>query len=72
VREAERAKAVGEEVHSDVWGKSPVQTINGREYYVTFTNDHSRFTHLYLLRTKDETFDAYTTYESMMWTQKGT
>jgi transposase InsO family protein len=72
VRKAERARAVGEEVHSDVWGKSPVQTINGREYYVTFTDDHSRFTHLYLLRTKDETFDAYTTYESMMRTQKGT
>ena len=72
VRVAERAKAVGEEVHSDVWGKSPVQTINGREYYVTFTDDHSRFTHLYLLRTKDETFNAYTTYESMMRTQKVT
>jgi hypothetical protein len=72
VREAKRAKEVGEEVHSDVWGPSPVRTINGREYYVTFTDDHSRFTHLYLLRTKDETFEAYTTYEAMMQMQKGT
>ena len=61
VREATRAKTVGEEVHSDVWGPSLVQTINGREYYVTFTDDHSRLTHLYLLHTKDETFEAYTT-----------
>jgi len=43
------AKNIGEEVHSDVWGPSPVKTINGREYYVTFTDDHSRYTHLYLL-----------------------
>jgi len=72
VREAKRADEVGEEVHSDVWGPSPVQTINGREYYVTFTDDHSRFTHLYLLRNKDQTFEAYRMYESLGRTQRGT
>jgi len=53
-------------------GTIAVQTINGREDYVTFTDDHSQFTHLYLLHIKDETLEAYTTYEAMVQTQMGT
>src|SRR6202167_4689764 len=68
-RQMPRAASLGEEVHTDVWGLSPVQTINGREYYSTFTDDHTCFTHLYLLRTKDQTFDAYKAYEAEIKTQ---
>jgi tellurite resistance-related uncharacterized protein len=69
-RQMPRAVSLGEEVHMDVWGPSPVQTINGREYYSTFTDDHTRFTHLYLLCTKDQTFDAYKAYEAELKTQR--
>lgn len=71
VREKAKASEVGDEVHSDVWGPSPVQTIIGRHYYASFTDDCSRFTHLYLLRTKDETFDAFKAYSAEVFTQKG-
>jgi hypothetical protein len=63
-RESHRASNLGEEVHSDVWGPAPVQTINGREYYSSFTDDYSRYTHLYLLRTKGQVFDTYKAYEA--------
>ena len=69
-RELPRAANLGEEVHSDVWGPAPVQTINGREYYASFTDDHSRYTHIYLLRTKDQAFDAYKAYEAELLTQR--
>jgi hypothetical protein len=55
---------IGEEVHSDLWGPSPVQTINGREYYVSYTDDAKRFSNLYLLYIKDQTLDAYKAYEA--------
>ena len=42
--EAPRAGKIGDEVHSDVWGLSPVQTMGGREYYSIYTDDHSCFT----------------------------
>lgn len=58
-------------MHLDVWGPSPVQTINGREYYSSYTDDFSRYTHLYLLRTKDQNFNAYKSYEAELWTQHG-
>ena len=54
----EHAKKFGEEVHSDLWGPAPIETKGGRRYYITFVDDYTRLTHLYLLRTKDEAFVA--------------
>src|SRR5277367_5895764 len=70
MRQAPRPLNIGDEVHSDVWGPSPVPTINGREYYSTFTDGKSRYSDLDLLRAKYETFKAYKDYEARLWTQK--
>ena len=66
------ASNLGEEIHSDVWGLVPVQTINGREYYSSFTDDYSQYTHLYLLCTKGQVFDTYKAYEAGLMTQHKT
>jgi len=60
---------VGDEIHSDIWGPAPVETINRKEYYVSFTDDHSRFTKIYLLRTKSEAFDSYCSFKAWLQTQ---
>jgi len=69
VREGERAVEFGEEVHSDLWGPAPVESRGGKRYYITFTDDKTRLTHLYLLRKKDEAFDTYKEYEAWVNTQ---
>jgi hypothetical protein len=69
VREGKRAVEFGGEVHSDLWRKSPVESKGGKLYYVTFIDDKTRLTHLYLLKKKDETFDAYKKYEAWVETQ---
>ena len=71
VRVEPRASNIGNEVHSDVWGPSPIQTIGGCEYYTTYTDDNSAFSHIYLLHHKSETFDAYKMYEAELRKQKG-
>jgi len=63
MREGQRAEAFGGEVHSDLWGKSPVESRGGKKYYITFINDKTSLTHLYLLRTKDEALKAYKQYK---------
>jgi hypothetical protein len=65
IRDGTRATAFGQEVHSDLWGPAPVTTKAGKRYYITFTDDMTRLTHLYLLRSKDEASSAYKEYE--MW-----
>jgi hypothetical protein len=69
VRENERRTTIGDEIHSDLWGPAPVESINHRRYYVSFTDDYSRYTNIYFLHTKDETFNAYRTYEAWLSNQ---
>ncbi len=69
--EAPLADTFGAEVHADVWGLSPTLSLGGHKYYVTFTDDYSRFTRLEVLRTKDETFGAYKAFMAWAKTQHG-
>jgi GAG-pre-integrase domain len=61
--EGTHATKFGDVIHSNLWGPAPVATKGGKRYYITFTNDMSRLTHLYLLRTKNEAFGAYKEYQ---------
>ena len=49
-------------IHSDVWGITPVISHTYYKYFVTFIDDHSRFTWVYLLQSKSEVFDAFKKY----------
>jgi transposase InsO family protein len=69
VREGERCAAVGDEIHSDLWGPSPVETLGKKRYYISFTDDYSRYTTVYFLHTKDEAFASYRIYEAWLLTQ---
>ena len=63
------AGAFGDEIHTDLWGPSLVATIGGRKYYVTFTDDHTRYTTASLLRTKDQALQAYKAFANWAQTQ---
>ena len=69
VRQGDRATEFGGEIHTDLWGPAPVATKSGRRYYITFTDDMTRLTHLHLLRTKAEAFMAYKDFEAWCKTQ---
>ena len=71
VREDKRRTAVGEEIHSDLWGKAPVESINRKLYYISFTDDYSRYTNIYFLYGKDEAFESYKAYEAWLLNQYG-
>ena len=62
--ESNCATEFGREVHSDLWGPSPVVMKGGKCYYITFTNDKMCLTHLHLLHEKSNTFEAYKKYEA--------
>ena len=64
VHETLRAAKFGDKIHSDVWGPLPIQTPGHKKYYVSFTDDSTRWTHLQLLPTKDGIFEAYKNFEA--------
>jgi hypothetical protein len=70
-RKGAQASTFGEEIHSDLWGPSPLQMLGGRKYYITFTDNHSCFTRIQLLRSKDEALQAYKDFVAWAQTQHG-
>ena len=54
-----------ERIHSDVCDKIDPPTHDGYEYFITFTDDHTHMTTVYLMRKKSETLDHFKTYYAM-------
>jgi hypothetical protein len=65
------AKQFGDEIHTDLWGPSLVTSLEGRRYYITFTDDATRYTCADILRTKAEALDAYKAFAAWAQTQHG-
>jgi hypothetical protein len=52
-------------IHSDVWGLAPTST--GRfSYYVSFINDHTRYTWIYLFRQKSDLFAVFRDFQALV------
>lgn len=52
-------------VYSDVWGKAP-ESVGRKQYYVSFIDDYSKFTWIYLLRYKSEVFQKFHEFQAMV------
>ena len=58
-------------IHTDVCGPMSTQARNGFSYFLTFTDDHSRYGHVYLLKYKSEVFEKFKEYKSEVENQLG-
>ena len=67
----ECAKKMGDRIYSDVWEPSRHQTIDKKYYYISFTDNYSRESVIYLMKIKDEAFQKYKLYEAMLACQRG-
>ena len=56
-------------IHLDVWGPSPITTVNGFKWFVLFVDDCTRMTWLYLLKHKDEVLGVFKSFHAMVQTQ---
>ena len=55
-------------IHTDVWGIAPTLSRAGFKYYVTFIDDHSRYTWIYFMRLKFEVFSIFQKFYNMVQT----
>jgi transposase InsO family protein len=53
-------------VHSDVWGPAPITACNGTRYYVSFIDDFTRFTWIYLLKYKSQVLSSFIHFRNLM------
>ena len=56
-------------IYSDVCEFNGVLTRENKRYFITFIDDFSRFTYVYLMRNKDESFDMFKHYKTKVENQ---
>lgn len=59
-------------IHSDIWGPSRVNNIFGSRWFVTFIDDHTRLTWLFLMKEKSDIGRIFQTFHLMIQTQFST
>lgn len=59
-------------IHTNICGPINTPTWNGKNYFITFIDDFTHFTVIYLLSNKNETFELFKKYIATVETQFGT
>ena len=61
-----RADEVLELVHTDVCGKMETESLSGKEYFISFIDDKSRYTWTYPIRRKSDSFSIFLEWKSQV------
>ena len=67
----ERASDLLELIHTDVYGPMSSTARGGFQYFITFTDDLSRYGYVYLMRHKYETFENFKEFQNEVENQCG-
>ena len=70
-KSCERASKLLELIHSDVCGPMSTTARGGYQYFMTFTDDLSRYGYIYLMRHKSETFEKFKEFQNEVENQLG-
>lgn len=58
-------------IHSDVCGPMQVSSTSGMRYFITFTDDYTRMSHVYFMKNKHEVFEKFREYKALVENQSG-
>ena len=70
-RKGERVGVLLRLIHLDVCEPLNTTTRGGYSYFITFTDDHSRFGYVYLMRYKFEAFEKFKEFRAEVDKQTG-
>nr|GEU34268.1 putative ribonuclease H-like domain-containing protein [Tanacetum cinerariifolium] len=59
-------------VHYDVWGPTPVSIKGGSRYYVSFIDDFTRYTWVYLMKRRSNFLTVFKEFRALVKTQHST
>ncbi|GJY26778.1 retrotransposon protein, putative, ty1-copia subclass, partial [Tanacetum coccineum] len=68
---SERADDLLGIIHSDVCGPFRTTSREGANYYITFTDDFSRYGYVYLIKHKHDVFEMFKTFQNKVENQLG-
>ena len=69
--QVERKTDLLELVHTDICELGGILTRGGNRYFITFIDDFSKFTYVYLMKNKSDAFENFKTYLNEVENQFG-
>nr|GEZ29175.1 hypothetical protein [Tanacetum cinerariifolium] len=69
--QVERAKDLLGLIHTDVYGPFKIMSRQGSSYFITFTDDFSRYGYVYLVKHKHEVFETFKVFQKEVENQLG-
>jgi transposase InsO family protein len=70
-KKGERSKDLLGLVHSDVCGPTSISARDGLRYFITFTDDFSRYGYVHLTRHKSKSFEKFKEFKAEVENQLG-
>jgi len=70
VQKQVKTTKIGELIHSDVCGPITPATRTGKKYFVTYTDDFTRYSQTYFMEKKSEQIENFREYKAMLKIQK--
>lgn len=58
-------------IHSDVCGPMNINSVGGSKYFITFTDDFTRFVTVYMMKRKSEALEKFKEYVNLVEKQTG-
>ena len=71
VGQGEKALDLLDLIHTDVCGPMSIHARGGYSYFITFTDDYSRFGYVYLMKYKSEAYEFFKEYKAEVEKQTG-
>uniref|UniRef100_A0A1X7SP93 Integrase catalytic domain-containing protein n=1 Tax=Amphimedon queenslandica TaxID=400682 RepID=A0A1X7SP93_AMPQE len=66
MKERKRAGKPLELIHSNVCGKMKNESLSGKQYFVSFIDDHSHLVWVYVLKHKSEVYQKFREWKAMV------
>jgi transposase InsO family protein len=66
-----RTAAIGEIVHTDLWGPMEPLSLGGAKYYLSFVDDFSRKSFVFFIKKKSQVSDIFRSFNVWFKTQSG-
>ena len=63
-KDAKRSAGILEIIHTDIYGPFPVQSVDGYDSFITFTDDYSHFGCIYPIKERSEALDKFKIFKA--------
>ncbi|KAJ0489574.1 putative RNA-directed DNA polymerase [Helianthus annuus] len=68
-RSTKFTKGILDYIHADLWGPAKVISLGGARYFLSLIDDYSRRVWVFVLKSKDETFDKFKEWRALVENQ---